>query len=70
MSKREAKYQSLCRSRLSLLIALSLTGGIAHAQSTTGSIVGQVPAGMGDTVTLQRGNGLQRDVAVEERGRY
>jgi len=70
MNKRQAKYQRLCPSPLSLLIALSLTGGIAHAQSTTGSIVGQVPAGMGDTVTLQSANGLQRDVALDERGRY
>jgi hypothetical protein len=64
------KHPWLCRSRLSLLIALSLTGGAAYAQSTTGSIVGQVPAGMGDTVTVQSANGLQRDVPVDERGRY
>ena len=70
MNKRQAKHRNLCRSPLSLLIALSLAGGVAHAQSTTGSIVGQVPAGMGDSVTLQSASGLQRDVAVDERGRY
>ena len=66
MSKREL----MGRSRLSLLIAMALASGGVYAQSTTGSIVGQVPAGMGDTVTVQSDNGLQRDVAVDSRGRY
>ncbi|MFC4764762.1 TonB-dependent receptor [Dyella koreensis] len=64
------KHAMMCRSRLSLLIAMVLASGGAYAQSTTGTIVGQVPAGMGDTVTVQSDNGLQRDVQVDSRGRY
>ena len=30
MNKRQAKHRNLCRSPLSLLIALSLAGGVAH----------------------------------------
>ncbi|TBR39827.1 MULTISPECIES: TonB-dependent receptor [Dyella] len=65
-----SKHELLRQSRLSLLIALGLASGGLHAQSTTASIVGQVPAGMGDTVTLQSDSGLQREVAVDGRGRY
>ena len=65
-----SKRVRLSRSKLSLWIATMLVSGGAFAQSTTGSIVGQVPAGMGDTVTVQSDNGLQRDVLVDGRGRY
>jgi len=65
-----SKHELLRKSRLSLLIAMGLASGGVYAQSTTASISGQVPAGMGDTVTVQSDNGLQRDVAVDSRGRY
>jgi outer membrane receptor for ferrienterochelin and colicin len=58
------------RTRLCLLIAMALASGGAWAQSTTGSIAGQVPAGLGDTVTIQSSTGLVREVPVDNRGRY
>jgi len=61
---------TLARTRLGLLIAMTLASGGAWAQSTTGSIAGQVPAGLGDTVTIQSSTGLVREVPVDSRGRY
>ncbi|WP_426700180.1 carboxypeptidase regulatory-like domain-containing protein [Rhodanobacter sp. Col0626] len=66
MNKREL----MGKKELCLLIAMSLAGGVVHAQSTTGSIVGQVPAGTGETVTVQSTSGLQREAQVDSRGRY
>ncbi len=54
--------------QLGAMIALCLAGGAAVAQSTTGSISGQVPAG--DTVVIQGANGLSRSVRANSQGRY
>jgi hypothetical protein len=64
------KHEFIGRTRLSLLVAMGLASGAAMAQSTTGSIFGQVPAGLGDSVSIQGGNGLHREVPVDSRGRY
>lgn len=46
----------------------SMTWGIAHAQSTTGMIHGQAPAG--DTVIAHSTSGFRRRVTVEASGKY
>ncbi|UPG85078.1 TonB-dependent receptor [Luteibacter aegosomatis] len=51
----------------SLLAALSPA---AFAQSTTGSIYGQVDGGRGDVVRVTSDTGVTREVPVDERGRY
>jgi len=56
-----------------LAIALGLSiGTIAPvmAQSTTGAIFGQVPAGAGTTVSVTSDTGFTRDVPVDADGRY
>ncbi|WP_291782674.1 TonB-dependent receptor [Luteibacter sp.] len=50
-----------------ILSALPLT---AKAQSTTGSIYGQVKASPGDSLRITNDTGLSRDVGIDERGRY
>ncbi|WP_250876680.1 TonB-dependent receptor domain-containing protein [Luteibacter anthropi] len=56
--------------RLALMIAMGLGAGGAFAQSTTGSIAGQVAPGAGDSVHIESDTGFQRDVPVDARGRY
>ncbi|WP_266168734.1 TonB-dependent receptor [Dyella subtropica] len=55
-----------------LAVALSMSiGGVAMAQSTTGSIFGQAPAAAGETVSVvSDSTGLTREVAVDSAGRY
>jgi len=55
---------------LALAIGLGTVSGAAFAQSTTGSIFGQVPAGAGQTVTATNETGVSRTVAVDAAGRY
>ncbi|TPG08217.1 TonB-dependent receptor [Rhodanobacter glycinis] len=43
---------------------------LASAQSTTGTLVGQVADHAGNTVLIQSSNGLVRQVPVDARGRY
>lgn len=59
------------RRRSALALALGLAFGAAelHAQSTTGSLAGQVPAGA-TSVLVQNDSGLSREVPVDGRGRY
>ncbi|WP_234411355.1 MULTISPECIES: TonB-dependent receptor [Rhodanobacter] len=45
-------------------------GGVAMAQSTTGSIFGQAPAAAGETVTATNASGLTREVTVDSSGRF
>ncbi|WP_158882342.1 TonB-dependent receptor [Rhodanobacter sp. L36] len=61
--------------RRPLVRALMLTTGIgmaggALAQSTTGTLVGQVADRAGDSVMIQSSNGLVRQVPVDARGHY
>ncbi|WP_369931223.1 TonB-dependent receptor plug domain-containing protein [Xanthomonas sp. NCPPB 2632] len=58
------------RTALALAIGLGTVSGAAFAQSTTGSIFGQVPAGAGQTVTATNETGVTRTVAVDAAGRY
>ncbi|MHB1059563.1 MAG: carboxypeptidase-like regulatory domain-containing protein, partial [Rhodanobacter sp.] len=61
-----------------LSLAAAITFGLygagawapAHAQATTGSIFGQVPANSGETVTVSNSSGITRQVAVDSSGRY
>ncbi|MFT4248262.1 MAG: TonB-dependent receptor [Pseudomonas sp.] len=57
--------------RSALVLALGLAFGVAdlHAQSTTGSLTGQVPTGA-TSVLVQSDSGLSREVPVDGRGRY
>ncbi|WP_198670380.1 TonB-dependent receptor plug domain-containing protein, partial [Dyella sp. C9] len=53
------------------LATLMTVGSLpAFAQSTTGSIFGQVPANGGQTVEIKSTTGLSRTVTVDDRGRY
>ncbi|WP_447731554.1 TonB-dependent receptor [Rhodanobacter soli] len=54
---------------LALALSMSL-GGVAMAQSTTGSIFGQAPAAAGETVSATNTSGLTREVAVDSSGRF
>jgi outer membrane receptor protein involved in Fe transport len=54
---------------LALALSMSL-GGVAMAQSTTGSIFGQAPAAAGETVVATNTSGLTREVAVDSSGRF
>src|SRR5690348_2882891 len=57
--------------RTALAIALSMgVATAAFAQSTTGSIFGTAPAGVGETVLVQGANGTNREVPVDASGRY
>ncbi|MDQ7998078.1 MAG: TonB-dependent receptor [Luteibacter sp.] len=58
------------RTALALAIGLGTVSGAAFAQSTTGSIFGQVPAGAGQTVTATNETGVSRTVNVDAAGRY
>ncbi|MFT3762269.1 MAG: TonB-dependent receptor [Pseudoxanthomonas sp.] len=60
--------QRLHRSALALSVVAGLLSAGLHAQSTTGALTGQAPAG--DTVLIQSNTGLSREVPVDERGRY
>lgn len=54
-----------------LALALALAAGNGYAQSTTGSIVGSVPPGAGESsVLITNTSGFSREVKVDARGRY
>ncbi|KTF32721.1 hypothetical protein OZ12_18285 [Xanthomonas translucens pv. translucens] len=54
-----------------LALALALAAGNGRAQSTTGSIVGSVPPGAGESsVLITNTSGFSREVKVDERGCY
>lgn len=63
------RSSSFPRSALALALAVACFGTV-HAQSTDGSIVGQAPVAAGETVLIQGSNGVNREVAVDSRGRY
>lgn len=53
------------------LVALLAVGvSPAYAQSTTGSIFGQVPANRGESVLIKSATGIARTVNIDSRGRY
>lgn len=54
-----------------LAVALSMSlGGVAMAQSTSGSIFGQAPVAAGETVSATNSSGVSREVAVDSAGRF
>ena len=59
----------LSRALLAVAI-LSALPVVASAQSTTGSIYGQVKASPGDAIRITNDTGLSREVGIDERGRY
>ena len=74
--QRKPQHLRIAGSALGLAVAigLGLYGAAAptpvHAQATTGSIYGQVPAGSGETVLVSSTSGTTREVAVDTNGRY
>ncbi|MGN6112879.1 MAG: TonB-dependent receptor [Luteimonas sp.] len=59
--------KGLKRSTLTVALGLCVAGGV-QAQSTTGSVFGQAPAG--STVTITNNSGFSRTVTVDADGRY
>ncbi|TAL82937.1 MAG: TonB-dependent receptor [Rhodanobacter sp.] len=45
-------------------------GGVAMAQSTSGSIFGQAPVASGETITVQSASGVKRTVDIDQLGHY
>jgi hypothetical protein len=64
------KFQWARLGRISLALSVALGSAGAIAQSTTGSIFGQVPAADGETVQAKSTSGVTREVAVGADGRY
>jgi len=65
--------RALARRSLTLAVVTALSMGVAapvFAQSTTGSIYGDAPAGANETVTLQSSSGLNRTITVGADGRF
>ena len=61
----------LSAKRTALCIALGLCfAGAVQAQSTTGSLYGNVPAGESTSVTVSNNSGFSRSVPVDANGRY
>jgi outer membrane receptor for ferrienterochelin and colicin len=60
----------IARRRVAAGIALSFLAGSAVAQSTSGSIFGQVPVAEGETVVVTGSSGVTRSVPVDASGRY
>lgn len=58
-----------CHTALAVALSMSL-GGVAMAQSTTGSIFGQAPAAAGETIVASNTSGFTREVAVDSSGRF
>lgn len=56
--------------RTALAVLLTSFVGAAAAQSTTGSLYGNVPVAEGTTVIVQSDSGLRRTVPVDASGRY
>jgi outer membrane receptor protein involved in Fe transport len=56
--------------RLAVAVLLCLGSGSALAQSTTGTIFGEVPAGDKETVSVSSATGFTREVPVDAQGRY
>nr|WP_253260881.1 TonB-dependent receptor [Rhodanobacter glycinis] len=57
--------------RKTLVVAISLMiAGLANAQSTSGSIFGQVPASAGEVVVVKSTSGLTRNALVDASGHY
>lgn len=64
-----SNYVSRHFKRSALTVALGMCfAGSVHAQSTTGSIAGSVPAG--SSVTIVNNSGLNRTVTADANGRY
>ncbi len=58
------------RGVMSLVLTMGLFAGSLHAQSTTGSIFGQVPVTTGGTVQIKSSTGITRIVSIDANGRY
>ena len=68
-SHQKNRYPVWRHTALALALSVSL-GGVAMAQSTTGSIFGQAPAASGETVAATNASGQTREVAVDSSGRF
>jgi hypothetical protein len=65
-SLRSSNYAS----KVALAIALVLASGALQAQTTTGSIIGDVPDAAGKMVVIENNSGLRREMAIGADGRY
>jgi hypothetical protein len=65
----EIRVSGWRRTALALALGASL-GGVAMAQSTTGSIFGQAPAATGETVVVSNKSGINREVVVDSAGTF
>ena len=70
MALKTIYFPTLKASAVVIAAALAVIAPGAHAQSTTGSIFGQVPAGSGESVQIKGSTGITRIVNVDSRGRY
>jgi outer membrane receptor for ferrienterochelin and colicin len=69
-SRKISATGQLRRTSLAVGLGLCLIGTGAIAQSTTGSIFGQVAAGSGETVLIQSSSGVSRQVQVDSAGGF
>ncbi|MFC5436715.1 carboxypeptidase regulatory-like domain-containing protein [Rhodanobacter umsongensis] len=69
-SRKNFTTGQLRRTSLAIGLGLCLVGTGALAQSTTGSIFGQVQPGSGESVLVKSSSGITRQVAVDSTGRY
>jgi outer membrane receptor protein involved in Fe transport len=61
---------SRCLPSVAIAAGFAIASPFVCAQSTTGSIFGQVPTGSGETVQVKSGTGVIRVVSVDDHGRY
>ncbi|EIL89977.1 carboxypeptidase-like regulatory domain-containing protein, partial [Rhodanobacter spathiphylli] len=69
-SRKNFTARQLRHTSLAIGLGLCLIGTGAVAQSTTGSIFGQVQAGSGETVLVKSSSGVTRQATVDSTGRY
>lgn len=67
----QPRFRRSSAKRTALCIALGLCfAGTLHAQSTTGSLYGNVPAGEATSVVVTNNTGFSRSVTADASGRY
>ncbi|MET0282308.1 MAG: TonB-dependent receptor [Steroidobacteraceae bacterium] len=57
-------------SKVALAVAMAITAGALQAQTTTGTIVGEVASAAGKTIVVESNSGFKREVSLGSSGRY
>ena len=57
-------------SKVALAVAMALTAGALQAQTTTGTIVGEVADAAGKSILVENNSGFRREVSLGSSGRY